>query len=100
MNPPEPQADSRNEVYEKVVDIMKGLAPIIADKNTPTPNREAFNALYQIVIFLSHVVFEDYGTVDRVVNKNREIRESNQAMKYAQHYEKLKKRNGKIPAHC
>ena len=70
---------------------MKGLAPIIADKNEPTPNREAFNALYQIVIFLSHVVFVDYGTVDHVVKENREIRELNQTMKYAQHYEKLKK---------
>ena len=47
---------------------MKGLAPIVADKNEPTLNREAFNALYQIVIFWSHAVFEDYGTVDRVVN--------------------------------
>jgi len=64
-------------IHEKVVDIMKGLAPIVADKNAPTLNSEAFNALYQIVIFLSHVDFEDYGTVDRVVNKNREIRESN-----------------------
>jgi len=52
---------------------------------------EAFNALYQIVIFLSHVVFEDFGTVDRVVNENREIRESNQTLKYAQHCHKLKK---------
>ena len=67
------------------------MAPIVADKNAPTPNCEAFNALYQIVIFLSHVVFEDYGTVDRVVNKNCEIRESNQTMKYAQHCDKLKK---------
>ena len=91
LNPPEPQVDSRNEVYETVVEIMKGLAPIVADKNAPTPNREAFNALYQIVLFLSHVVFEDFGTVDRVVNKNREIRESNQTMKYAQHCDKLKK---------
>ena len=74
---PEPHTDSRNEVYEKVVEIMKGLAPIIDDKNAPTPNREAFNALYQIVIFFSHVVFEDFGTIDRVVNENREIRESN-----------------------
>ena len=82
---PEPRTDSRNEVYEKVVEIMKGLAPIIEDKNAPTPNREAFNALYQIVIFLSHVVFGDFGTVDHVVNKNREIRESNQTLKYAQH---------------
>ena len=74
LKSPEPRADSRNEVYEKVVEIMKGLAPIIDDKNAPTPNREAFNALYQIVVFLSHVVFEDFGTVDRVVNENREIR--------------------------
>ena len=88
---PEPRTDSRSEVYEKVVEIMKGLAPIIDDKNAPTPNREAFNALYQIVIFLSHVVFEDFGTVDRVVNENREIRESNQTLKYAQHCDKLKK---------
>ena len=80
---PEPHTDSRSEVYEKVVEIMKGLAPIIDDKNSPTPNREAFNALYQIVIFLSHVVFEDFGTVDRVVNKNLKIRESNQTLKYA-----------------
>ena len=89
--PSEPRTDSRSEVYEKVVEIMKGLAPIIDDKNAPTPNREAFNALYQIVIFLSHVVFEDFGTVDRVVNENREIRESNQTLKYAQHCDKLKK---------
>jgi len=88
---PEPRTNSRSEVYEKVVEIMKGLAPIIDDKNAPTPNREAFNALYQIVIFLSHVVFEDFGTVDRVVNENREIRESNQTLKYAQHCDKLKK---------
>ena len=87
----EPRTNSRSEVYEKVVEIMKGLAPIIDDKNAPTPNREAFNALYQIVIFLSHVVFEDFGTVDRVVNENREIRESNQTLKYAQHCDKLKK---------
>ena len=60
--------DSQNEVYKKVVEIMKGLVPIVADKNAPTLNREAFNALYQIVIFWSHAVFEDYGTVDRVVN--------------------------------
>ena len=52
---------------------------------------EAFNALYQIVVFLSHVVFEDFGTVDRVVNKNREICESNQTMKYAQHCKNLEK---------
>jgi len=32
---------------------MKELAPIVADKNAPTPNHEAFNALYQIVIFLA-----------------------------------------------
>ena len=92
LNPPEPRTNSRNEVYEKVVDIMKGLAPIVTNKNAPTPNREAFNALYQIVVFLSHVVFEDFGTVDHVVNENQEIRESNQTMKYAQHYEKLKKK--------
>ena len=40
---------------------------------------------------MSHVVFENYGTVDRVVNENRVIRESNQTMKYAQHCEKFKK---------
>ena len=91
LNPPEPRVDSRSEVYEKVVEIMKGLAPIVDDKNAPTLNRKAFNALYQIVIFLSHVVFEDFGTVDRVVNENREIRESNHTMKYAQHCDKLKK---------
>ena len=91
LNPPEPRTNVLNEVYEKVVEIMKGLAPIITDKNAPIPNRELFNALYQIVVFLSHVVFEDFGTVDRVVNENREIRESNQTMKYAQHCEKLKK---------
>ena len=71
LNPPEPQSDSRNEVYEKVVYIMKVLAQIVADKNAPTPNSEAFNTLYQIFIFLSHVVFEDYGTVDNVVNENQ-----------------------------
>jgi len=70
---------------------MKGLAPIATDKNAPPPNQETFNALYKIVVFLSHIVFEDFGTVDRVVNENREIRESNQTMKYAQHCEKLKK---------
>ena len=91
LNMPEPRSDSRNEVYEKVVDIMKALALIVADKNAQTLNREAFNALYQIVIFLSHAVFEDYSTIDRVVNKNHEIRESNQTMKYAQHCKKLKK---------
>jgi len=91
LNPPKPRSNSRNEVYENVVEIMKGLAPIVTDENAPPPNRETFNALYQIVVFLSHVVFEDFGTVDRVVNENREIRESNQTMKYAQHCEKLKK---------
>ena len=92
LNPPESRNNSRNEVYEKVVEIMKWLAPIVADKNAPTPNCKDFNALYQNVIFFSHVVFEDYGTVDRVVNENREIRESNQTMKYAQHCDKLKKK--------
>ena len=92
LNPPKPRSNPRNEVYEKVVEIMKGLAPIANDENAqPPPNQETFNALYQIVVFLSHVVFEDFGTVDRVVNENREIRESNQTMKYAQHCEKLKK---------
>ena len=91
LNPPESRNNSRNEVYEKVVEIMKWLAPIVADKNAPTPNCKDFNALYQNVIFFSHVVFEDYGTVARVVNENREIRESNQTMKYAQHCDKLKK---------
>ena len=57
LNPPEPRLNSRNEVYEKVVAIMKGLAPIVTDKNAPTPNRKAFNALYQIVVFLSHEIF-------------------------------------------
>jgi len=33
LKSPEPRTDSRNEVYEKVVKIMKGLAPIIDDKN-------------------------------------------------------------------
>ena len=76
LNPPKPRSNSRNEVYENVVEIMKGLAPIATDENAPPPNRETFNALYQIVVFLSQVVFEDFGTVDRVVNENREIRES------------------------
>ena len=66
LNPPEPRTNSRNEVYKKVVDIMKRLASIVTDNNASTPNREAFNALYQIVVFLSHKVFEDFGT--RVVN--------------------------------
>jgi len=57
LNPPEPCTNSRNEVYEKVVDIMKGLAPIATDKNAPPPNQETFNALYQIVVFLSHEIF-------------------------------------------
>ena len=91
LNPLEPCANTRNEVYEKIVEIMKGLVSIVADKNAPTPNCEAFNTLYQIVIFLSHVFFEDYGTVDHDINENREIRESNQTMKYAQHCHKLKK---------
>lgn len=85
----EKKNQTRNEVYEKVVNIMKDLAPMAANKDAPTP--DAFNALYQIVVFLSHVVFEDFGTVDRVVTENREIRESNQTMKYAQHCENLKK---------
>ena len=91
LNPPKPRSNSRNEVYEKVVEIMKGLALIATDENAPPPNRETCNSLYQIVVFLSHVVFEDFGTVNHVVNENREIRESNQTMKYAQHCEKLKK---------
>ena len=39
LNPLEPRTNSCNEVYEKVVDIIKGLAPIVTDKNAPTPNR-------------------------------------------------------------
>ena len=70
---------------------MKGLALQVSNETAPIPNREAFNALYQIVVFLSHVVFEDFGTVDRVVNENREICEFNQTMKYAKHCENLKK---------
>ena len=83
--------ETRNEVYEKVVNIMQGLAPMVSDDDAVIPNRESFKALYQIVVYLTHVVFEDFGTVDRVVNENREIRESNQTMKYAQHCENLKK---------
>ena len=89
---PQPEnknTENRNEVYEKVVNIMKGLAPMVADN--ATPDHESFKALYHLVIYLTHVVFEDFGTVDRVVNENREIRESNQTMKYAQHCESLKK---------
>ena len=89
---PQPEnrkTENRDEVYEKVVNIMKGLAPMVSDK--ATPDHESFKALYQLVIYLTHVVFEDFGTVDRVVNENREIRESNQTMKYAQHCENLKK---------
>ena len=52
---------------------MKELSPIVANKDAPTP--EAFNALYQIVVFLSHVVFEDFCTVDCVINENSEIHE-------------------------
>ena len=88
---PEHGSESQCKVYEKVVNIMKGHAPIVSDENSPTPNHKAFKALYQIVVFLSHLVFEDFGTVDRIVNKNHEIRESNQTVKYAQHCEKLKK---------
>ena len=83
--------ETRNEVYEKVVNIMQGLAPMVSDNDTVIPDRESFQALYQIVVYLTHVVFEDFGTVDRVVNENRKIRESNQTMKYAQHCENLKK---------
>ena len=39
LNPPEPRTNSRNKVYAKVVDIIKGLTPIVTDKNAPTPNR-------------------------------------------------------------
>ena len=35
LNPPEPRSDTHNKVYEKVVNIMKGLEPIVADKNAP-----------------------------------------------------------------
>ena len=83
--------ETRNEVYEKVVNIMQGLAPMVSDNDTVIPDRESFKALYHIVVYLTHVVFEDFGTVDRVVNENRKIRESNQTMKYAQHCENLKK---------
>ena len=89
---PQPEnrkTENRDEVYEKVVNIMKGLAPMVSDK--ATPDHESFKALYQLVIYLTHVVFEDFGTIDRVVNENREIRESNQTMKYAQHCKSLKK---------
>ena len=89
---PQPEnrkTENRDEVYEKVVNIMEGLAPMISDN--ATPDHASFKALYQLVIYLTHVVFEDYGTVDRVVKENREIRESNQTMKYAQHCENLKK---------
>ena len=88
---PEKKNETRNKVYKKVIDIMKGLALLVSNENAPFPNHEAFNALYQIDVFLSHVVFEDFGTVDCVVNENCEIRESNQTMKYAQHWENLKK---------
>ena len=88
---PGKKTETRNEVYEKVVNIMQGLAPMVSDDDAVIPNRESFKALYQIVVYLTHVVFEDFGTVDRVVNENREIRESNQTMKYAQHCENLKK---------
>ena len=80
----------RNEIYENVVKIMGNLAPIIADDNI-IPNRKAFMEMYQIIVYLSSAVFEDFGTIDRVVKENREIRESNQTMKYAQHCEKVKK---------
>ena len=89
---PQPEnrkTENRDEVYEKVVNIMKGLAPMVSDNGTP--DHASFKALYQLVIYLTHVVFEDYSTVDRVVKENREIRESNQTMKYAQHCENLKK---------
>ena len=85
--PENKKTESRNEVYEKVVNIMKGLAPMVSDNDNATPDHESFKALYHLVIYLTHVVFEDFGTVDRVVNENREICESNQTMKYAQHCE-------------
>ena len=47
--------------------------------------------IYGFPVFHSSVVFEDFGTIDRVVNKHRELRESNKTMKYAQHCEKVKK---------
>ena len=81
--PENKKTESRNEVYEKVVNIMKGLAPMVSDNDNATPDHESFKALYHLVIYLTHVVFEDFGTIDRVVNENREIRESNQTMKYA-----------------
>ena len=64
---------------------------MVSDDDTIIPNRESFKALYEIVVFLNHVVFEDFGTVDHVVNENRKICESNQTMKDAQHCENLKK---------
>ena len=91
ISQPEKKNKTRDEFYEKVVDIMKGLAPMVSNEDAPIPNREAFKALYQIVVFLSHVVFEDFGSVERIVKENREIHESNQTMKYAQHCENLKK---------
>ena len=88
---PQPQKGNgnRNETYEKVVGILNELGPIVTNRDSPTP--EAFNALYQIVIYLADVVLKDFSTVDRVVKENREIRESNQNMKYAQHCENLKR---------
>ena len=71
LNLSEKCTNSPNKVYEKVIDIMKGLAPIITDKSSPTPDQEAFDALYQIVVLLSHVVFEGFGTIDRIANENR-----------------------------
>ena len=67
--------ESRNEVYEKVVNIMQGLAPMVSDNDNAIPDRELFKALYHIVVYLTHVVFEDFGTVDRVVKENREIKQ-------------------------
>jgi len=88
---PQPQKGNknRNKIYEKVIDIMKDLKPIVDKKDNPTP--KALNSLYQLVIFLSHVVFDDFNTVDSVVNENPEICESNQNMKYAQHCKNLKR---------
>ena len=54
---------------------MQGLAPMVSDNDNAIPDRESFKALYQIVVYLTHVVFEDFGTVDRVVKENREIKQ-------------------------
>ena len=46
---------------------MENLAPVMADINPTESNRAALIDIYQIIVFLTSVMFEDFRTV--VVNR-------------------------------